>query len=325
MFGEAVLWLALIVVILLAAVGCGSTPPAPWAPPRQGAVVKAQASCDPAPGAGVMGSCVPPTFGSNRLTLTLRGPFVPDVSEFQGRPCWSCARPHISGAIVRVADLITGQPDTSFAYNWHALRTLHIWHATYAFVRPGNCSAEADRAVGYVNAQGGFDSGPLIADAEVPLPYFCVTIFLAEVERDTGWHVAVVYTAQGTWPGGAHDGALLWDAAYGPEPGCVWTCHRVAWQDTDGVFGPYPHSIPGIGSGDISRDEGITRLIHQHPAPPLTRRQLKRLRVALRTDLTRHRCRVSPHHGRGRYHRLCARWLRAGKQVNHELHSKGIR
>lgn len=66
------------------------------------------------------------------------------------------------------------------------------------------------------------------------------------------------------------------------------------------------------------------------PAPkpqpkPAPVSQLLRTRTELRRDLTHRRCRVAPYHGRGKYHRICAAWLREGQAVNRELHRKGVR
>lgn len=242
------------VVLSTAAIGCGSS-------------LKAPAPCNPAPGHGVMGVCTP----KPKLQLVptrLHGRFVPDVSEWNGRPNWTAAkRWGIAGAVIRVTDFALGRPDKQLAYNVREVRRLGLWYAFYAFLRPGNCAAEADTAVSYVRAVGGLRSGPLIGDAEVPLPASCVQVFVLRVEHDTGWSIAVVYTSPGTWPGGLHDHALLWGAAYGFAAPCVWTCHLVAWQYTQGLVGPEPHCISGIGCSDLSLDEGVTSLVRPHPNP----------------------------------------------------------
>ncbi len=304
--------------------GCGSSS-SPYAPK----LLRGPASCIPQEGAGTMGDCTPKPvgLGLGPVSVSLRGPFVVDVSYFQGAINWVAARPHISGAIVRVADGNFNDP--AFARNWHELRRLHVWHGAYYFLRPGNCTAEADRAVGLVKAQGGFDSGPLIEDAEVPLNAGCAEAFVQRVESDTGLP-GVIYTAPGTWPGGGHGHAVLWVASYGPSPGCVWTCSYVAWQFTDGQIGPSPHCTAGIGCDDVSTDNGITSIGRTPPKPKPSpchaschRRQLRALyarRNALRTDLTRRRCRVI--HGKHAF-RLCPYWAREGRVVNRQIRSLG--
>lgn len=291
---------------------CGGTPSPPRSTsPTTPKLLRGPQSCIPKEGAGVPGVCVQKRRLSLLPTRYLRGPFVPDVSYYQGHPDWLSAKREISGAIVRVADGNFNDP--AFAYNWHELRRLHIWHATYFFLRPGDCAAEARRGIALVNAQGGFDSGPLIADAEVPLPYGCVAAFVEEARRKTGLP-GIVYTAPGTYPGGPHGNAVLWVATYGSEPGCVWTCAHVAWQYTDGKYGPLPHCIVGIGCDDISTDNGITRL-GRHPTPrPVDRKALKARQRALRRVLLHFGCRrrVKVHERLGP---RCRRWFAEGDRI----------
>jgi GH25 family lysozyme M1 (1,4-beta-N-acetylmuramidase) len=305
-------------------------------------------SCVPREGEGVPGVCTPlpknlappnpqtpkvvPKSGANTRSTTstpaafvnvaaVASGYVPDVSYFQGHPAWGQAKSHINGAIARVADGHFNDP--AFAYNWHELRRLHIWHAAYFFVRPGNCTAEADRAVALVNAQGGFDSGPLIADAEVPLNYGCAAAFVREAKVRTGLP-EVIYTAPGTWAGGPHGNALLWVASYGPHPGCVWTCAHVAWQFTDGLIGPYPHCTPGIGCDDISTDNGITKLGHKAEPSAAQKRVAKRRSLAshrativtLHKLIDKHHCRRGQHATPRSYHTVCGRWLRNGNTAH---------
>lgn len=279
-----------------------------------------QTVCAPDDGGGVMGVCLHrarPTVGPPR---TLHGPFVVDVSEFQGRPNWRAARWHISGAVVRVADMVTGHPDRSLAYNWKTLDRLHVWHAAYAFLRPGNCTAEGVRAVNYVNAVGGLHSGPLIADSEVPMSSTCTTDFTRTVERHTKWRVCVIYSAKGTWPGGYHDGCSEWDAAYGPVPGCIWTCARVAWQFTDGELGPFPHRVPGIsGPVDISADTGLTGILRRSGPSPLTRRlhAAYRQRASIEALRAKHDCATKPKPKR--YRQACLTWQVEQRKVQRTI------
>lgn len=255
-----------------------------------------------------MGACAPKRRGL-KPRAALRGPFVPDVSYYQGRPNWAAAKPHISGAIVRVADGNFNDP--AFGHNWYELKRLGIWHASYYFLRPYNCAGQADRALAIIGSQGGLDSGPLIADAEVPLNYGCAAAFVAEAKRRSGLP-EVIYTSPGTWAGGPHGNAALWVASYGPTPGCVWTCSHVAWQFTDGSYGPQPHCTPGIGCDDISLDRGITSLKRSN------RHALEARRRALRRVLERYGCRrrVRQHQHLGP---RCRRWKHEGDVVNREL------
>lgn len=49
----------------------------------------------------------------------------------------------------------------------------------------------------------------------------------------------------------------LWDAAWGSGPDVNLPGYEVVFrQFTDGNFGPEPHSLPGVGVGDINRLQG---------------------------------------------------------------------
>ena len=173
-----------------------------------------------------------------------------------------------------------------------------------------------------MDGQGGLDSGPLIEDAEVPLSHNCQVEFSRGAAHASGWDIAVDYSSAGTWPGGYVDpGTLQWDAAYGPSPGCFfYPCRRVAWQHTDGEVGPYPRYTPGIGNGDVSRDEGITAIVRSHPKPqpkpnprPTWERELREANhniAVLHALLIKRKCRTV--HGKHAYG-ACPEWARQGQ------------
>lgn len=347
--------LAAVALAVLALTGCGGGghPPSgstKATPPPAVKRVDGAESCTPAAGSGVMGACtpLPSTAVQEELRSTRKQASsarrIPDVSEFQGHPNWRLASRSIGGAIVRVAD--GSHDDADFAYNWHELRALHVWHAAYFFLRPGDCASEARRAIALIKAQGGFDSGPLIADAEVPLPFFCAAQFSKAAEVGSGFHVCVIYTAPGTWPGGSNGGCVLWVATYGPRPGCVWSCTHVAWQYTDGQFGPFPHCIPGVGCDDISADSGITSIrVQRGPTKPQKVAALRGIehrlhlnvskRATLHALIDRHKCRAGQHAKPSSYHTVCGYWIREGNTVIeveakerkaiHAYHLEGVR
>ena len=95
------------------------------------------------------------------------------------------------------------------------------------------------------------------------------------------------------------------------------------WQGYASALRQYDHAGGVVLPGLRTRREIEARLFltpERRPAPPKpTRRQLERTRAQLRIDLTKHRCRVAPYHGRGRYHRVCHRWLLYGAAVNKQL------
>lgn len=276
----------------VAIAGCGASPsrsPSTSSP------------CNPAPGNGVMGICIPHRVGGSLNAP--RGALLPDVSEYQGCPRW---QEGIPGVTFRVYEAGTGLQDRSAACNARRLRQIGAWDAAYAFLRPGSCTGQADRTVAILRAVGGI-SGPVVADAEVPLPAGFVACFDARVARDMGNDAQVDYSAPGTWPGGSPT-RPVWVATYGPAPGCVGgVCSHVAWQFSEDF------NCHGL-VGDCSLDTGITA-IRQH----VLNRRLLAERELLRADLIRHRCRVAPYHGRGRYHRVCARWLKRGRVIDREL------
>lgn len=260
--------------------GCGGSAPAPshLAPPQR-PVVAAPAVCDPAPGYGHMGACTtqpgdpnlrvsaakPPTLLAPRGTR-----YFPDVYEGEGRIDWASAHAKgLQAAIVKAYE-VNYQQDSQFDHSWRQLSALHIWHAAYLFARAGNCNAIADRFVAIVNSAGGWDAyaGPPVLDVEVASAFGMVPCLAARVRHDTGIATVVTYTAPGTFPGGGSDSTPLWIATYGSSFGCqLWTCHPLAWQFTDGTWGPGPHCVFGLPCGDVNIDYGLTAVL-AHPAPP---------------------------------------------------------
>jgi lysozyme len=98
--------------------------------------------------------------------------------------------------------------------------------------------------------------------------------------------------------------------------------HR-AFYSAASVMLLYDHAGGVVLEGLRTRRQAEVRLFltpEPKPAPAKPSwRQLEHARAQLRADLTKHRCRVAPYHGRGRYHSLCVRWLHEGAVVNREL------
>jgi hypothetical protein len=305
--------IAAVAVLLL--VGCGgghsgsshsvvSSQPAP-----------VTALCNPALGKGTMGVCTPtpepPTAGTRALKFALRGTvLIPDVSEFQG-----CAL-H-SEAIFRVYEAGTGREDAHALCHAREVQRKHVWYAVYSFLRPGHggCVFQAERTIAIVRRIGGV-VGPIIADAEVWLPPGFVSCFVHTLQ--THGYVAVIYTAPGTWPGGAF-AVRVWVAAYPFRPPCFSNaCPYLAHQ--------FSEDFPCRGvRGDCSVNEGILS-VRQPPVCDATcrshhRRDLEARRRALRRVLLRYGCRARVHH----HERLgpkCRRWFREGARVNRELRAR---
>lgn len=227
--------------------------------------------CSPTPGSGHMGICAPRQLGlAKNVKLPANQGLICDEYEGNTIYSWSIASKHIVGCILKAYE-VNYREDAKFAQNWNSLASLHVWHAAYLFDRAGDCSTIAHTYVNIVNSVGGFNKpyvGPPIIDAEVPNAVQNVACLVTTLEFLTHRQV-VIYTAPGTWSGGGHGDALQWAAGYGnySHSPCIWTCASIAWQYTDGVYGPYPHQIPGIQPGDISVSYGFQNLVYKQPAP----------------------------------------------------------
>jgi hypothetical protein len=308
---------ALAVALLFAFAGCGSTRTTTvFRTPSAVTPTVQAASCNPAPGKGTMGACTPAETPGLRVAVPLKRNtvLIPDVSEFQ-----SCAL--YSEAIFRVYEAGTGREDTRALCHARALQARHAWYAVYAFLRPGHggCVYQANRTIAIVRHIGGV-VGPIIADAEVWLPAGFVTCFVRTLQAQG--YVALIYTAPGTWPGGAF-AVRVWVAAYPYRPPCFSNaCPYLAHQFSEafncrGVF------------GDCSVNEGILA-IRQHAGPkPHNRsaehRHLKALDIErhhIRQYLLNAGCRVK--HPRP----ACRPLRKRGAAVNREirvLKSRGVK
>ena len=176
----------------------------------------------------------------------------PDLSSYQGCPAFQ------GPVIFKVYEGGYGIDHSAYC-NAARVHKLKVWAGVYAFLRPANCAGQGYATVQIVRQIGGVP-GPIVADAEVPLPSGCVSAFLHEVRTTRGGPVDI-YTSPGTWPGGSLS-APLWVATYGSSPGCVvGVCSHVAWQFTD-----EGHCGAGILT-DCSIDNGITKQTIAKPTP----------------------------------------------------------
>jgi hypothetical protein len=192
---------------------------------------------------------------------------IPDVSEYQ--PCVTGRVP----TVIRLYEAGTDRQDAQAACNARRLRAGHLWFAGYSFLRPGSCTQEADRTVAIVRGIGGLN-GPVVADAEVPLPAGFVRCFLGRVHHDAPSSPTGTYTSCGT----VSEVVLpLWVANYGVQ----WPCTPFgdpfeAWQFSAGSYCGERFVT------DCSLDFGITRLRPAHrkpppkPRPPAEKRRLIR-------------------------------------------------
>ena len=212
----------------------------------------------------------------------------PDISEYQGCPSFH------GPVIFKVYEGGYGQ-DHSARCNANRVHALHLWAGVYAFLRPANCAGQGYATAQIVKQLGGI-RGPVVADAEVPLPRGCVSAFLSQVRQHIGGP-GDIYTGTGTWPGG-HPSAPLWLASYGAKPRCLeGVCSRVAWQYTDnGRCG-------GLSGTDCSIDSGILSQTRYKPKPPPKPSPNPRINY-LRSLARRHGCYVK----HVRHVHACAVW-----------------
>lgn len=297
-----------LAALALALASCGGTTKTVTVYTPPAAAAPAPHACDPAPGKGVMGVCEAPSPRLPFSALSLRASnLIPDVSEYQ-----ACAL-H-SPAIFRIYEAGTDREDVAAACHARELRRLHVWAGAYFFARNKSCGYQAARAGAIARRYPVIRV--LVVDAEVPMATGLVSCLVRHLQAQ---HFTVVtYTGTGTWPGGVIITAW-WAASYGARPGCLPnTCRFVAWQFSErfacrGVF------------GDCSIDFGITSL-GAVPVSPLRKSSTAGLihhRASLRVFLATHGCRRLEHQHRRRGPR-CRSAETAGRNINHELHRRGV-
>jgi hypothetical protein len=246
------------------------------------------------------------TFGAARAQCV-------DVSVWNGVPNFKAAG--VRCVIIQTND--GGSRNSLFYAQVAAAKRAEIPWGVYTFTE-ANMSGASQAAIALSMSNGRGRSAGVWTDVETPGSYSraCEYINYALAH---GVHIAGKYSAPGLVEGAACQG-YDWPAEWGygrayPLPG--YSQARTIIRQNCGTC-----HLSGF-SGQVDRDEDLGLLVLAHPptpAPKPSRVALLRLRTALRALLTRHRCRIKPYHGRGKYHRLCARWLRAGAVVN-----KGLR
>lgn len=263
------LLIALTTAIVVAACGGGHTttvtrtvtapaPPSSVKAPAPSIYQPAPSSCPV--GKSYMG-CSTSTTGTTPPRLMLApapaGTKVPDVSNYQGRPNWPAAKAWgLKGAIFKIGES-DNYIDSSASYNNAQLKTLGIPRAGYWFVRPVSCSAEGAKLEAEAKALG---LTRVIADEEVAGISGYAQCLNPYARAATG-HDLLVYRSAGNNYDSTLPSADCWVASYGPSkpPACSGRALK-AWQFTDGRYG-YPLYIPGVGTGDVSVDYGLIKLI----------------------------------------------------------------
>jgi hypothetical protein len=209
-----------------------------------------------------MGSCI--VKAPARLSATVRGGLVlPDVSEHQ--PSLLAPVP----TIIRLYESGLNIEDSTARVDAAQLRADRVWFGGYAYLTDAeSCTYEAQRTVAIVNAIGGLN-GPIIADAETPIPAGFVQCFLAGVAGAAPRyaHAEATYSTCRTWPGGKVP-TPFWTADYGVSAPCTPEhVPYIAWQFISGEEGGY---CGEAFATDCSYDNGITKL---RPGP--TPRELR--------------------------------------------------
>lgn len=141
----------------------------------------------------------------------------------------------------------------------------HIGIAHYHFARPDLSTDPAAEARFFLtnvhSLAGGRDYLVLDLERAAPAgwqhdPAWSAT-FDKYVQDNSRFHT-VLYASESTlrisdqWLVG--ENRRVWDAAWGTTPDYAPPGYRVAFrQFTDGVFGPEPHSLPGVGQCDVNR------------------------------------------------------------------------
>jgi hypothetical protein len=153
-------------------------------------------------------------------------------------------------------------------------------------------------------------------DAEVPAAYPRACSIVADLSHH--FYIVGVYGSPGTYRGG-HCIGVIWPAEWGggaayPLSGYPSSAIRLRqWCGTCRLAG---------NDGEIDRDEdlGLLALAHEKSTP--SRIALLHRRAALRTLLTKHRCRPPLHAKPSSYHTICGYWLREGAHINRQLKGK---
>lgn len=286
--------LCLIAVLALAALsiaGCGgstrtvtrtvtTTTSAPLTAATPAPAPSPTGACPPRQSTPGCSIAVAPTEAPGLLKLApIGGAEWPDVSDWQGPITPNGRTAGVNWGLVKAWQLSHGWPafgafklgeyglDPDASINSAALTRLGMGKLAYWFVRNTGCSHEAAQIIADAKLVG---VHAIALDAEVGEAAGYTTCLIPSL-RASGWfHLVVVYTGPGTWPGGVTFGAPLWDAAYnfsGPQFGGLWTSHAAAWQFTDGVFAARTF-VPGVGFDDVNLDTGMTKLADGPPAGP---------------------------------------------------------
>lgn len=190
---------------------------------------------------------------------------VVDISHHNGNVDLVKAQQAGIAGVIHKATQGTGMFDNMYIQNRQKAQTAGLMWGAYHFGTSGDGAAQADFFLGKVNPDG---QTLLVLDYE---PNGNSTMTLAQAKA----FVSRVNAVTGRFPG-LYSGSLikeqlggkppdpilsqcfLWIAQYGPQPKNIpatWSSWTM-WQYTDGVNGPVPHSVNGIGPCDRDQFNG---------------------------------------------------------------------
>lgn len=271
-------WGALVPIVALLAIlvaGCGAAPSAPTATlVRPTVAISTQAcpqghaflGCNSGAARHPAHTALKHAVLRAQVARAQSGCIFPDVSQWQGHLDWTAAAPFICAAAAKAGEGGSGQ-DPDFEWNVSQFRALHIPWSAYFFVR--GCS-DGPQFVAELTAIH-FKGDPLalrpVLDMEVRSAFNCAVPMARVIHAAFGvW--PIIYTAPGTWPGGASGGLDAWEAAYtlGARPALPFTATVLAWQRYSPPF--TLRSVPGLGTIDESIDlAGFSKQLAFPPAP----------------------------------------------------------
>jgi lysozyme len=273
-------------------------------------------NCNPAPGAGKLGACAPPSGPSATLAKAAGDPFTVhgllgvDISSYQG--CDNQLR-GISFAFFKASEG-TGYTDVCLRRNVQTAKAHRLPYGVYDFLRPSyqhSAAQEAAHFVAAVRAAGANTSLPPVADVEANAGlsgaalhnYVCS--WHGYVERALHRKTDITYTGNWFWGpqvAGGSCGTLLWVSAYANYAVIPhgWRTKTI-WQYSDGVFGPYPH-INGWDSDVFqgTRAQLAALANRKPPVPPVPAHARHLCQELYNLKRLSHRHRLSGHgHRRG--------------------------
>lgn len=248
-------------------------------------------ACNPAPGAGRLGTCAPAQAlgAANSLAKAagdpdhITGLLGPDSSSYQ--PCGYSVAAFAFAAYKATEG--TRYTDRCLRANVAAARAAHKPFMLYDFARPGSSTPE-DEARHFIAAVEGVGAGnfvnelPPVLDVEVNdhamSPGRMHAYICAWHSYVRGYfHLSISTTYTGNWfypknvAGGRGDncGTLLWDSAYATFAITPPAWDRITWwQYSDGTYGPTPHILGGDSNVFQGTQAQLNALAHQPPPFP---------------------------------------------------------